>query len=149
MPGSILPQVANHFFMWTRKTPEEITAGKRIDFLRNFCWLVFGWAVLYFALDRVRASLGATLREPLPRMVLAFAGAALAVVIAEFRARRRLRNTVVCDRCNTVKNEDGDPFCKCGGEFITLLEAQWLNAPAAEPPPGPSSEQKRMLTNAR
>jgi hypothetical protein len=34
--------------------------------------------------------------------------------------------TVICDKCNISKTQDGNNNCKCGGEYISIKEMKWI-----------------------
>jgi len=76
------------------------------------------------------------LGQSLGNLSLALIGMALIAVILAIwrwtrRARRQCENTVICDRCNVVTLADGHVACRCGGQYLSLLEMEWIsqNAP--------------------
>jgi hypothetical protein len=39
---------------------------------------------------------------------------------------KKLGETYICDKCNSLKKDDGNYFCKCGGVYRDLKEMKWI-----------------------
>ena len=122
--------------MWIRKTPTEIER-ERHRLWRAFggptvCCLIFfvGAALAPFSPGKHQfgpASLGEVLWFAIAAAVIAWIGAYLCQILAG-RAVFSLfsRKVVICDTCYSVKNEDGQGDCSCGGKFETFDLWKWV-----------------------
>jgi hypothetical protein len=133
--------------MWTRKAPEEMASEKRTNLMRNLCGVLLLWVVVWYALASFRPLFG----QPLRDSTMALMGIALIVAILlvwrlVWQTRQRRQNTMVCDRCNAVKSADGQQNCKCGGQYLTLLEMKWITQ-VPEKQPRPTKTADRMLAH--
>ncbi len=115
--------------MWIRKSPAEVTLGKRTRLLRIAFLDVLLGVGLWYVLVRLFMIFGVLPRDS----VSGYVGCAVIAVIlpaAWFdnrRAQRKSESTLVCDHCNLVKSADGQLTCKCGGQFFTLAEMKWID----------------------
>lgn len=133
--------------MWIRKTPAEIKSKNQFDLIRVCGWTALLGAAFDCVLVHLQTATGPEwLRSPLERWAVALVAAFLPVWFFSNKARRYLRSTVVCERCNTVKPNGGETTCKCGGKFLTLLEAKWM--PGENQPPAAAREDNLMAQRA-
>lgn len=35
--------------------------------------------------------------------------------------------TVICDKCNDLKSDDGNIKCKCGGKYVNITKMKWVD----------------------
>jgi hypothetical protein len=127
--------------MWKQKSPDEVAAEKRVNLLRNSCWVALLWACLWYGLLRLRPYFGRSLQDAsVDLMGLALVGSILFVWRLSWQAHQKNKETLVCDRCNSLKSADGQLTCKCGGQYLTLLQMKWT-APEKQPRPPKSAEQ--------
>ena len=133
--------------MWIRQTPAELSQRKRHDLLRILCGTLLGGAALDCVLFQVHSSLAEPMRDSsLARWSVGMTCAFLPAWYFTVRARRKLRTTLICDRCNIVKSTDREPTCKCGGNFFPLLRAKWIAPTQTESEP--AKRQHRPLAQA-
>ena len=89
---------------------------------------------MWYALVRLFVIFGVLPRESVSGCV----GCAVVAVILpaawfdNWRAHRKSKNTMVCDRCNLVKSADGQLTCECGGQYVTLPEMKWIDRDPTE-----------------
>jgi hypothetical protein len=123
--------------MWNRKSPAEVTSGRWTRLLRTACFYVLLGMGLWYVLARLFMIFGVLPRDSVSGCI----GCAVIAVLVpaawydNWRAQRKSKSILVCDRCNLVKSADGQPACKCGGRYFPLAEMKWIDpAPAGHPP---------------
>ena len=124
-------------FMWRLRTEDEKHADEKNRWLRHIGLTVLVWAVLLcvvaaFQVWHGRSMGGLVLLAPrlVPGVWLnaALVAVALGVVCRASRSRANQRNaTVICQRCNRIKTNDGQTQCRCGGTFVALPKMKWVN----------------------
>jgi hypothetical protein len=131
--------------MWVAKSEEEILAGKQSG-RWSVLWAAVGlWAVVlsFAAVSAVLAGRPAGewilpvhgFLGPVVLDIMAFA-LALGTVRWLRRSRANKSDTWICQKCNRVKNCDGQATCDCGGSFLALDDMKWVqNPPPATTPP--------------
>jgi len=109
--------------------PEELSSEKRAKLIRNTVWVVMLWLGAWFFLAHSTGIFGLSLRDAgLILVGAALVGLMLGIVwLLDSRGGKTINNTMVCDRCNTVKSTDGNFNCQCGGHYFSLNEMKWVN----------------------
>ena len=119
--------------MWIRKSPTEVSLEKRAALFRATGLDVLLGAGLWYGLVRLAMAFGLLS----PNSISGYIGCAVIALIlpatwySNRRARHKRAGTMVCDRCNALKTTDDQPNCNCGGQYLPLLEAKWVNGPSS------------------
>jgi uncharacterized paraquat-inducible protein A len=117
--------------MWKKRTVQEIaevrSQAKQTKKLQAF---LIGIGVTFlFTIFRGRgwsqnhASRFVSLDEMPARLLITIPFGAL---FGLFFYRSRRQRTMVCPRCEAVKQEDDKPDCTCGGHFEDIEEMKWV-----------------------
>jgi hypothetical protein len=121
--------------MWIRKLPVQVNLERRFGLFCATLVDVSLGAIAWFLLVELSVVVGILS----PKSVSLYVGVAVVIFIlpaawlSNLRARRRDENTLVCCRCNIVREADShkNSVCKCGGRFVSLAEVKWVdNKPA-------------------
>jgi hypothetical protein len=123
--------------MWQKRPEKEY---RRAALKKGFTYLIKPWwitfMVIILALMCIRLYRGAQWVIDAPevrtRIIITIAclalllHMALAEVYRYFGQKNKIEQ-VICDKCHTVKNEDHNAECPCGGKFIDINRMQWID----------------------
>lgn len=49
------------------------------------------------------------------------------IIYFTLRNVKKTKDTLMCDKCNSVKNKDNNLNCKCGGVYYDISEYKWID----------------------
>ncbi len=130
--------------MWTKRTSQELADELLVR------RAAMGASTLLLAfLIFVAAMPGKVLNiMPSARIVAAvFAGALLLGWRWKAQERRARSSAMHCEQCHSLKINQPESTCVCGGKLTPLREMKWIEAPAPEsiPSPAPAPQETVLV----
>ncbi len=119
--------------MWIMKPDREYNKQKRIGFLKNviktfiISFILTSLAAKY-GLGPTRSGITPTISwlEFLDYFPLIIIVSLILSIFIPLSDLYRISN-LICNKCFTVKSNDGEKHCECGGKFIDLRKMQWVD----------------------
>lgn len=127
--------------MWVKKSDEELKNEQNKRFKPSFVapFIFFLGSVIVMSLPKMigmsrsihgEKPIGIIKFIPLlPKVIFISIGIAFLVYILQLILHQNFFNpkntTYVCEKCNTLKTDDGIYNCKCGGTFLNIKKMKW------------------------